>query len=181
VLVLVKHSLPAIDREIPPAHWHLSEEGKAHCRPLAERLRVYEPTALISSTEPKAAETARLVAHELGLTVELDPRLREQYRSVPWLNADAFRMIVGRAFECPAEIVYGMESLNSARERFEAAVDERLASTRRSLVVVAHGTVISAYVEAKAGVDGYTVWLRLGLPSLVVLDGAELVDVVEEL
>jgi broad specificity phosphatase PhoE len=181
VLVLVKHSLPAIDPAIPAAHWHLAEEGKARCRPLAERLHAYEPAALISSTEPKAAETARLVAPHLGLPVELDPRLREQCRTgTQWLPDEGFRMVVGRVFESPGEIVFGMESLDSARERFGAAIDQRLETTPGSLVVVAHGTVISAYAEAKAAVDGYALWLRLGLPSLVVLDGDELVDVVED-
>jgi broad specificity phosphatase PhoE len=180
VLVLVKHSLPAIDPAIPAAHWHLGEEGEERCRPLAEHVRAYEPGALISSTEPKAAETARRVAQQLDLTAELDARLREQDRTgVQWLNDKAFRMFIGRAFDCPAEIVFGMESLNAARERFGAAIDERVEATRGSLVVVAHGTVIAAYTEAKAGVDGYALWRRLGLPSLVVLDGPELVELVE--
>lgn len=180
MLVLVKHSLPAIDPEVPPAHWHLSEEGSARCRPLAERLRAFEPAALVSSSEPKAAETAKLVAPELGLAVELDPRLREQYRTgMSWLPDEAFRMFVGRAFERPEEIVFGMESLKAARERFGAAITEHLDRASGSLVAVAHGTVIAAYVGAKAAVDGYALWGRLGLPSFVVLDGHELVDVVE--
>jgi broad specificity phosphatase PhoE len=180
VLVLVKHSLPAIDPEVPPAHWHLGGEGKARCRPLAEQLRAYGPAVLVSSTEPKAAETASLVAKELGLTVELDPRLREQDRTgAPWVSEEAFRMSVGRAFDLPDEIVFGLESLNAARERFGAAIADHLERAGGSLVAVAHGTVIAAYVSAKAAVDGFALWRRLGLPSFVVLDGDELVDVVE--
>jgi broad specificity phosphatase PhoE len=181
VLVLVKHSLPAIDPAVPPAHWHLGEEGQARCRPLAERLRAYEPAALISSTEPKAAETASLVAQELGLTVVLDERLREQDRTgAPWLDDDEFRKAVAAVFDRPAKVVFGSESLESARDRFGAAIDEHVELSQGLLVAVAHGTVISAYTEAKAGVDGYALWSRLGLPSLVVLDGTELVDVLED-
>jgi broad specificity phosphatase PhoE len=180
VLVLVKHSLPAIDPGVPPANWHLGEEGEARCRPLAERLRAYEPAALISSTEPKAAETSSLVARELGLTVELDERLREQDRSgAPWLGDGEFRQAVAAVFDRPEEVVFGSESLESARERFGAAIDKHLERSRGSLVAVAHGTVISAYAGAKAGVDGYALWCRLGLPSLVVLDGTDLVEVLE--
>jgi broad specificity phosphatase PhoE len=181
VLVLVKHSLPDIDPDIPPAHWHLTEEGETRCYALAERLRAYAPAGLVSSPEPKAAGTAKLVAPRLGLTVELDPRLREQYRRyLGWLPDEMFRWVIGQAFERPDEIVYGMERLGEARERFAAAIDEHLERTTGPLVAVAHGTVISAYAEAKVGVDGHILWGRLGLPSLVVLDGDELVEVVEE-
>jgi broad specificity phosphatase PhoE len=180
VLVLVKHSLPAIDRDVPAAHWHLSDEGEARCRPLAALLRAYEPSALVSSTEPKAAQTARLVAQGLDLAVELDPRLREQYRNIGWLNDWAFGVFIRRAFDCPGEIVSGMESLDAARERFQAAIDEHVGAASGPLVAVAHGTVIAAYTAAVAGVDGYALWERLGLPSLVVLDGTDLVEVVEE-
>jgi broad specificity phosphatase PhoE len=181
VLVLVKHSLPAIDPAVPPAHWHLGEEGRARCRPLAERLRAYEPAALISSTEPKAAETAKLVAHELDLAVDLDERLREQDRTgAPWLSDGEFRKAVAAVFDRPEEVAFGSESLESARDRFGAAIDEHLEGSHGFLVAVAHGTVISAYAEAKAGVEGYSLWRRLGLPSLVVLDGTELVEVLEE-
>jgi broad specificity phosphatase PhoE len=180
VLILVKHSLPAIDPYVPPAHWHLTAEGEARCQALAERLRAYEPAALLSSPEPKAARTAKLVAPQLGLTVEFDPRLREQYRPyLEWLPNEIFQWIIGGAFERPDEIVHGMERLSSARERFAAAIDERLERTAEPLVAVAHGTVISAYVESKAAVDGFALWRRLGLPSFVVVDGNELVDVVD--
>jgi broad specificity phosphatase PhoE len=181
VLVLVKHSLPAIDPAVPPAHWLLGEEGRARCGPLAERLRAYEPAALISSTEPKAAETASLVAQELGLAVELDERLREQDRTgAPWLSDGEFGKAVAAVFDRPEEVAFGSESLESARDRFGAAIDEHLDRGQGSLVAVAHGTVISAYAAAKAGFDGYALWCRLGLPSLVVLDGTELVEVLEQ-
>jgi len=42
------------------------------------------------------------------------------------------------------------------------------------VIVVSHGTVISLYVAAHAGVDGLALWKRLGLPSFVVLDRANL-------
>ena len=60
-LILVKHSLPAFDPALPPAEWHLSEEGLRRCEGLAERLRPWVGPLggpLFVSTEPKAMETA---------------------------------------------------------------------------------------------------------------------------
>jgi broad specificity phosphatase PhoE len=178
VLLLVKHSLPAIDPAVPPAEWPLSEEGKARCEHLALRLREFDPAAIVSSTEPKAAETAAA----LSVEVTFDERLREPDRSgVPWLGEAEFGRAVGAAFERPDEIVFGRESIAAARNRFAASVEDHRRHVSGTLVVVAHGTVIAAYAAAQAGVDGFALWRRLGLPSFVVLDGTELIDVVEEI
>jgi broad specificity phosphatase PhoE len=178
VLVLVKHSLPAVDPAVPPAQWHLSSEGYARCTRLAAHLSAFVPAKVVSSIEPKAAETARAVSD----AVAFDERLREHDRSAsPWLGEIEFERAVAAAFERPDEVVFGHESIMAARERFGAAVEEHLARTRDTLIVVAHGTVIAAYAAARAGVDGFGLWRRLGLPSLVVLDGEQLVEVVEQL
>jgi broad specificity phosphatase PhoE len=70
-----------------------------------------------------------------------------------------------------------------ARHRFAAALD-RIASDRQGddLVVVSHGTVITAHVARRAGLDAFALWRRLGLPSYVVLSlpEGELLEVVEE-
>jgi broad specificity phosphatase PhoE len=178
VLVLVKHSLPVIDPAVTPAEWRLGQEGRARCGPLGERLRIYDPKRIVSSTEPKAAETAQA----LGDVVSFDDRLREHDRSgIAWLGEFEFERAVGAAFARPEEVVFGRESIAAACDRFSGSVQEHLEQANETLVVVAHGTVIAAYTAAKAGVDGYTLWRRLGLPSIVVLDREELVDVVEEL
>jgi broad specificity phosphatase PhoE len=178
VLVLVKHSLPAIDPALPPAQWRLGEEGRARCRLLAERVRSYDPSSFVSSPEPKAAETARALSD----AVAFDERLREHDRAAePFVSGREFEQAVAAAFERPDEVVYGQESLAAARERFAAAIEEHVAETDGTLVVVAHGTVISAYAGAETGVDAFDLWRMLGLPSLVVLDSTRLVEVVPEL
>jgi broad specificity phosphatase PhoE len=177
VLVLVKHSLPVVDPAVPPAQWHLGSEGYARCTRLAAHLSAFVPATVVSSTEPKAAETARAVTD----AVELDERLREHDRSsTPWLDGQEFEQAVAAAFERPDEVVFGHETITGARERFGAAVDEHLARARDTLIVVAHGTVIAAYAAERADVDGFSLWRSLGLPSLVVLDGGRIVDVVEQ-
>lgn len=173
MLVLVKHSLPEIDPTLDAAEWRLGEEGRVRCLALARSLRAYAVEGIVSSTEPKAAETARLVGEALSLDVELDERLREHDRTgTPWLDGDEFQRSVEQAFARPDEVVFGRESVADAQRRFAAAAD------RPGAAVVAHGTVISAFVAARTGVDAFGLWRQLGLPSIVVVDGSRLVEVV---
>ena len=175
--VLVKHSLPEIEPTIDAAEWRLGEEGRVRCLALAMVLSAYELDGIVSSTEPKAEETARIVGEVLSLEVELDERLREHDRTgAGWLSMERFEQSVKEAFARSSEVVYGGESIDVARERFAAA-----AADRSGKAIVSHGTVISAFAAARTGTDPFKLWGRLGLPSLVVLDGSEVAQVVEEI
>jgi broad specificity phosphatase PhoE len=165
-VLLVRHSLPAVDPSQWAELWPLSDKGRRRCGPLAERLRGYRPTAIVSSTEPKMRETAELVGAELRLEVRESPALRETARrTVPWMEAEEFRQAVRRLFERPDEVVFGEESAADALARFSAAVD----GLDESTVVVSGGTVISLYAAARTGGDAYELWSRLELPDLVVV------------
>jgi broad specificity phosphatase PhoE len=165
-VLLVRHSLPELDRARPAEEWRLSEEGRRRCGPLAARLREHGPTAILSSTEPKARETAELIGEELGLAVRESAALRETARrTVPWLEAEELRRSIQTLFERPDEVVYGEESASAALARFSAAVD----GLDERTVVVSHGTVISLYAAARTGRDAYELWSGLELPDLVVV------------
>jgi broad specificity phosphatase PhoE len=165
-VLLVRHSVPEVDPALGAEEWPLSDEGRRRCGPLAERLRAHGPTAILSSTEPKARETAELVGAELGLEVRESPALRETARrTVPWMERDEFRRAVRRLFERPDEVVFGEESAADALARFSAAVD----GLDERTIVVSHGTVISLYAAARTGEDTYDVWSRLELPDVVVV------------
>lgn len=149
---------------MPSEEWRLSEEGRARCGPLVDRLAPYEPRMLLSSTEPKALETAQLIAPALGLEVELSDGLREtERRTVPWLERNELEQGIRGLFERPDEVVYGEECANAALARFEAAVE----GLPEPAVVVTHGTVMSLYVAARTGRDGFEVWRGLELPDVV--------------
>lgn len=179
-LVLVRHSLPEIDPAVPSRLWHLSAEGKKRCVLLAERLAGYDPVHIVSSVEPKAVETARIVADHLGLPCNTGPDLHEHDRSnVVGLSRAAFQKVVVRLFEKPDERVFGTETAVEARERFTTALSGVLARhPTGSIAVVTHGTVLSLYVGQQTDMDPYVLWRKLGLPCFVVLDRASL-DLVE--
>jgi broad specificity phosphatase PhoE len=128
-LILVKHSLPAIEPGVAAAAWRLSPAGRARCRPLADALAPYRPDYLFASAEPKATETAMLVAAQLGLGYAVAADLHEHRRAtVPWLDAADFAAQVARCFAEPAALVMGEETADQAHRRFAGAVDTLVAA-----------------------------------------------------
>jgi broad specificity phosphatase PhoE len=182
LLVLVKHARPDVDPARPAAEWTLGVEGIEGSLRLAEHLRPLGVDLVVSSVEPKAAETGRVVAEALGLTWQTGHDLHEHVRpSVGYLEEQAFEASIRRFFEEPTREVFGDESADAAFARFDRAV-EALAKAHRwkRLAVVAHGTVISLLVSRRYGADAWTTWRALGTPAYVVVDrkGRAVVDVV---
>jgi broad specificity phosphatase PhoE len=177
-LILVRHSEVAVEADVPAASWRLSPVGRSKCDRLATMLAEYGPTAIVASTEPKATETADVVARRLGLTVEAMAGLREHDRAgVPFWNDRAeFESRVAEMFERPAELVLGQETAADAQRRFSFAIEEALGRHRHgNLVVVAHGTVITLFVARHNDMDAYEYWRSLGMPSFAVLSVPDMV------
>ena len=171
-LILVKHSLPEVVESIPSREWRLSEEGRVLAKELVGRLMSYQPDVIVSSVEPKALETASILAKDLGLEVQVMDGLHEHDRSKsPYYSKDEFQNLVREFFAKPNELIFGNETADAALGRFREAVDFAVNSySDKNIVIVAHGTVISLYVSWLTGSDGYGLWQELGLPSFVVLD-----------
>jgi broad specificity phosphatase PhoE len=166
VLVLIRHSVPEVDPARPADEWRLSEEGRARCAALATRVRALAPRRLLSSPEPKALETAELIAPALGLEVEVEVErdLREhERRTLPFLPRDEFVRRMREFFARPDEVVLGEESAGAARGRFSAVVD----SVERPAAVVTHGTVIALYRAGSDPDGGFAFWEGLALPDVV--------------
>ena len=171
ILILVKHAMPEIDPNIPARYWRLSAEGRQAASALADTLASYHPSVLIASPEPKARETAEIIAARLGLEMAIDSELYEHDRAnVPFLSQPAFREAVAEFFARPDELVFGNETAQQARQRFTQAVEQIIAAhPDENIVIVAHGTVISLFAGHHAGIDPLRLWQRLGLPSYIVL------------
>lgn len=171
-LILVKHSLPEIVKNVPAREWNLSDVGREHARKLAEALIPYQPDMIVSSDEPKATQTAELVAQELNLPFQIVDGLHEHDRSnLLYLPRERFQQLVRRFFEQPDELILGKETATQALERFRQAVDSVLKSLEnKNIVIVTHGTVISLYTAWLTECDGYELWCALDLPSYVTLD-----------
>ena len=172
-LLLIRHAQPEVTPGVAARDWPLAPAGRAAARALAGRLAgTYALTRLISSDEPKAIETARIIAQELGLPVERDADLGEHRRErVPFLGVAAWDAAVARFFASPAALVLGEETALDALERFSAVVARCVArEMERDVALVSHGTVMSLFVGAhNAHIDALACWRALALPDLVAL------------
>ena len=169
-LLLVKHSLPEVVPAIPAREWTLSQAGRQRCQALAEKVKPYLPDVVLSSLEPKAIETAEIVARELSLPCRTFEGLHEQDRTgMGYLEREQFETKVRDLFKQPDEWVLGRETARQARQRFSQAL--RLVETEypeNNILVVAHGTVITLFVEQMTDREPFPFWRSLGLPSFVV-------------
>lgn len=180
-LILVKHGQPDIDPATPPSTWPLSEPGRKAAVELAAKLDHLDPVAVVSSTELKAVETARAMAALLGLPVGQDEGLCEQRNEAGGFRDQAvFEAQVEAMFREPHALVLGEETGEAARLRFAEALDRQMAAhPAGTLIVVAHGRVISLWAAEVLGVEAMVLWKRLGLANALVIppdtDGFEVI------
>lgn len=180
-LILVKHGQPEIDPATPPSTWPLSEPGRKAAVELAGKLDRFDPVAVVSSTELKAVETARAMAGLLGLPVGEDEGLCEQRNDTGGFKDQlVFEAQVEAMFREPHALVLGEETGEAARLRFAEALDRQMAThPAGTLVVVAHGRVISLWAAEVLGVDAMTLWKQLGLANaLAISPGADAFEVI---
>jgi len=170
-IVLVRHALPVIDPGRPAREWVLDGGAAASVTRLADALRDMEVDGILTSPEPKASGTARLIASELGLAVTEDSGLREQGGDrLPWFSdPEDFFAAVAEHFARPHNAVLGAESSTGAVNRFAAAIDRACADCRFP-VVVTHGRVMCGYIGRVLGTDPMVTWRELRLPDAFMLD-----------
>lgn len=171
-LILVKHSLPRIEPDVPRREWRLSQDGLERCRLLAGHLARYGPALVVSSPEPKAYETALAVTAAVNaIDVRTIWDLRElDDGGAAFEGETAFRANVAAFFARPTEPVFGADTADGAHARFVTAIDaSATGDVAHSIVAVTHGRVMSLFVARRTGLDPFALWLRLGLPSVIVL------------
>lgn len=171
-LILARHSLPEIERDRLAREWKLSPDGKLRARLLSERISTYPVEVVFSSVEPKAVETAQIIAAACDAELHVVEGLQEHDRSnVPYLTRHEFEPAIREFFRQPDTLVFGRETANRAYERFSGAISSLLADYNdQGLVIVAHGTVISLFVSRSTGTSAFVFWEKLGMPSFVVID-----------
>ncbi|GCE46452.1 broad specificity phosphatase PhoE [Thermosporothrix hazakensis] len=172
LLILVRHSLSRVDPATAAKQWELTEEGAERCRVLARRLAPYRPTAIVSSVEPKAQETARILASELQLPWRTAENLHEHEREgMPFLDAERWQETIARFFAEPERLVFGRETALQARQRFEQALQTALAQQpAEQLIVVSHGTVLTLFAAQLLGVKPLAFWKALAMPAYLVFE-----------
>jgi broad specificity phosphatase PhoE len=171
-LILIKHAPPQVEPGVSSHEWKLSPAGREKAAVLAERLRVHAPSVVFTSDEPKAIETAQIVADALGVPHQVAADLHEHDRSnVPQMPTREFISSMALFFKRPTELVLGRETAETAGRRVTGAIDRIIAENQgRDVAIVTHGTVLALYLAPLLPADPFELWRRLALPSFVVLD-----------
>jgi broad specificity phosphatase PhoE len=167
-LFLIRHADPDVAAHVPAARWQVSEIGYERAKALAATIKPHSLTCIHSSVEPKAVQTAEAFRDVFGVPIVRVPGLQEHERPhVPLLPSDVFERTVQEFFSRSSERVFGDESADEARTRFEQALAPLIDNYSGDLVVVTHGTVLALTVAARNGIDPFPFWKRLRMPSAV--------------
>jgi 2,3-bisphosphoglycerate-dependent phosphoglycerate mutase len=179
-LILIKHARPLIDPKIPSHRWKLSQQGRADAAKLAEILRPMAIERLYSSDEPKAIETAEILAEALGITTSVADDLHEHDRSgVPHMRTGEFISHMELFFRRPDELVLGEESADECLARFASGIDAL--PKDQTTAIVSHGTVIALYLAQLDAGKPFEIWRKMGLPSYAVVHSGKVLEIVESI
>lgn len=157
-LLLVRHARPMVGEAADPP---LGEEGNAQARSMAAAVasgRYGSVTAVVSSTQLRAIQTAEPLAAALGVVAETDVRLVEidhGWSSYPGGKIFGAYATRGEAYRAINRGVWGANTFDPAafRERVCDGIEAVVARhPGPSVAVVCHGGVISAYLAHVLGV-----------------------------
>ena len=129
--------MPEMEHDKPASAWRLGEVGRRRAEELAARLCEFRPEVIWSSREPKAVETADIVARALEVPVKIMDRLEEHHRgNVLFLPKEEFHSAVERFFFNPGQLELGTETADQARERTAGSIVAILEAGHTDSVVV---------------------------------------------
>lgn len=171
-LIFVRHSQVLVDTAVSANQWRLSENGRFLCHKLAHQLAPHRPTRIVTSTEPKAVETGQILAETLNLAWETAENLHEHQRDdVPFYSREQFEAVIAEFFARPTQLIFGQETAEQTRQRFETAVSHLLTRyPQDTLAIVTHGTALTLFLaHHNSQLDPFVFWKSLQLPDFVVV------------
>ena len=137
------HPEVEIDPNVPVPLWTLSAVGRKRVHALAHAGWLSGTTEIIASGEPKAIETAEILAAALGLAVEVREAMHENDRAATgYLPPQQFEVVVNHFFAAPGASVRGWEPARAAQARIVREMEAVLErAPRGDVLVVGHGAV----------------------------------------
>lgn len=172
-IFFITHAEVAVDPSVPVPDWGLSDAGRARLAHLVTLPWVPGLTAVVSSTERKAVETAEILGTSARVPVSADAALGENDRSATgYLPPAEFEAVADQFFARPEESVRGWERAVDAQRRIVTAVDRVGAAAEGDVAIVAHGGVGALLLCSLLGVPIDRSYDQPGQGSWFRFDGA---------
>ncbi len=171
-LILVRHAAVAVDTAVSAHKWELTEDGRIQTAKLASTLQPYTPTRIFTSPEPKAQQTAAVLAAQWQIPCSVQSGLEEHHRhGEPYLSREQFLQKIANLFARPDALVFGRESGAEARMRWETAVSQcSQQHPEENIVIVTHGTVLTLVLAAhNPDLRPFTFWQQLTMPAAIIV------------
>jgi len=148
------HPQVEIEPEVPVPAWRLSALGRERAERAAAAAWSAGVTAIFSSEERKAVETAQIVGAARGCEVRRVQAMHENDRSATgYLPPGPFEAMADRFFFSPAVSVEGWEPAAAAQRRIVDATDAALAGDLPpgDVLFAGHGAVGTLLMTALLG------------------------------
>lgn len=167
-LLVIRHASPKIEPDVPPDAWHLSTKGHRDTWRLADKLQLASHR-IWSSEEPKAKETAAILAASSRCEVAVHRDLREVRFDAGFLSRQDFEARVASYLEGAGDPAF--EPYAAAQRRIVACVEELGRLEEGDLVIVSHGRIITVLLSAVLGRRlGAPAWRQIRMPDWTLLD-----------
>lgn len=142
-LIFITHPEVIVDGQTDVRRWRLSDAGIKRMRSFADGPVPENLTAIWSSTEAKAIESAGILAARLGLGIQVDEMLGENDRSATgFLPPAEFETVADAFFAEPQVSIRGWERAVDAQARVLKATQRILTGhDNGDIALVAHGAV----------------------------------------
>ena len=168
-LYLVRHA-HSQQTALPVETWPLSELGRQQAQRLADLPFWQNVHIICASVEPKAFQTAQIVAARRDLPVEPVFDLRELRR--PGNLVGDYESAVRQALENPTTSVNGWEPAGEAQTRIVTAIERVLMLHEdKTLAVVSHGLALTLYLAYLTDTQPTSdLWHSLPFASAIQVD-----------
>ncbi|MHA1930155.1 MAG: histidine phosphatase family protein [Candidatus Thorarchaeota archaeon] len=152
-LVLLRHAEPHVEIADVPSKWGVSKEGKAQAIKLAFSGVFNDIDLIISSDEPKAYQTADMIALRQKQSVIRNPLFDELNRDGGfYLSSSQYKLAVQTILQDYSFRVDGWETAASALSRFKRGIDQVLAEhSSKRVLIISHGIVLTMYFSELLG------------------------------
>ncbi|MDB5084168.1 MAG: hypothetical protein JWN30_1054 [Bacilli bacterium] len=169
-LYVIRHAQVEIDPNVPAQEWPLSKEGERSTLELIAAESWPDVSTIYHSPEPKAEQTATIIADALSLKMESHLALRELQINTGFLSSAEFEHRVGAFLEgCPDP---DFEDYELAGNRIEQGVKDIVRRAGGvSTAIVSHGRILTVWFSRLKGRRLTAAeWKSIKLPDLAVID-----------